>query len=68
MIRKVKPRLSEDHPDDRQQTLLTEAPHFCPHCMTGFSCDNEPRTAAFESTCKSCIADPVGYVDGTPTG
>jgi hypothetical protein len=50
------------------QPLLTEAPHFCPKCMTGFSCEDEPCTAAYESTCKTCIANPVGHVDDVPTG
>jgi hypothetical protein len=54
-------------PDDCQ-TLLTEAPHFCPHCMTGFSCEDEPCTAAYESTCTSCIAGGVDCADDTATG
>jgi hypothetical protein len=64
MIRKVEPRL----PDNRQPSLLTEAPHLCPMCMTGFKCEHEPCMAAYESTCKSCIANPVGHVDNMPTG
>jgi hypothetical protein len=55
-------------PDDRQLSLLTEAPHFCPKCMTGYGCEDEPCMAAYESTCKSCIAEPVDRADGTPTG
>jgi hypothetical protein len=48
-------------PDDCHP-LLMDAPHFCPKCMTGYGCEDEPCTAAYESTCKSCIADPVGHV------
>lgn len=55
-------------PDDHQLSLLTDAPHFCPQCRTGFGCEDKPCTLAYESTCKSCIADPVGDADDTPTG
>lgn len=41
--------------DDRQLSLLTGAPRFCPKCMTGFRCEDEPCTASYESTCKSCV-------------
>ncbi len=41
-------------PDDSHQ-LMTEAPHFCPRCITGFNCEHEPGMAAFESTRKSCL-------------
>jgi hypothetical protein len=50
------------------QPLLTETPHFCPLCLTGYGCEDKPCTAAYESTCKSCIAGCADRVGGTPTG
>jgi hypothetical protein len=47
VIRKVEPRLPDDHLDDRQPSLLANAPHFCPKCMTGYGCEDEPCTAAY---------------------
>jgi hypothetical protein len=44
---------------DCQLLPLTEDPHFCPQCKTGFSCEAEPSRAPYEVTCKSCIADSV---------
>jgi len=50
------------------QPLLTEAPHFCPLYMTGFSCKDEPCMAAYELTCKTCIIGGVDCADDTATG
>ena len=33
---------------DRQLSLLTESPHFCPRCITGFNCEDEPCMKAYE--------------------
>jgi hypothetical protein len=35
--------------------LMTEDPHFCPKCRTGFSCEDEPCMKAYEVNCKSCV-------------
>jgi len=34
--------------------LATEASHYCPKCMTGFSCEQEPCAFAYESICSAC--------------
>jgi hypothetical protein len=47
---------------DGEMHVYDDAPHFCPECKHGFGCEDQPCTSAYEMTCKSCIADPVGYV------
>jgi hypothetical protein len=55
-------------PDNCQVLPVTEAPHFCPKCLTDYGCEDEPCTAFYELTCKSCIAGGVDCDNHTATG
>ena len=65
------PKVAQLQVHDRKgdcHPLMREAPHSCQKCMTEFNCEDEACTAAYESTCKSCIATGADCGDDPPTG